>query len=76
MLETDTSLNIYLVVHLGGSDSLDSLLARSLMRAELLKQQLQNLGIDGSRIIAQGVGPLAPNCGTGNCQNRIEVVLR
>ena len=76
MLETDTSLNIYLVVHLGGSDSLDSLMARSLMRAELIKQQLQNLGIDGSRIIAQGVGPLAPICGTGNCQDRIEVVLR
>ena len=76
MLETDTSLNIYLVVHLSGSDSLDSLMARSLMRAELLKQQLQNLGIDGSRIIAQGVGPLAPICGTGNCQDRIEVVLR
>jgi hypothetical protein len=76
MLETDTSLNIYLVVHLGGSGSLDSLMARSLMRAELIKQQLQNLGIDGSRIIAQGVGPLAPICGTGNCQDRIEVVLR
>ena len=76
MLETDTSLNIYLVVHLGGSDSLDSLMARSLMRAEFLKQQLQNLGIDGTRIIAQGVGPLAPICGTGNCQDRIEVVLR
>ena len=76
MLETDTSLNIYLVVHLSGSDSLDSLMARSLMRAEFLKQQLQNLGIDGTRIIAQGVGPLAPICGTGNCQDRIEVVLR
>ena len=76
MLETDTSLNIYLVVHLSGSDSLDSLMARSLMRAEFLKQQLQNLGIDGTRIIAQGVGPLAPICGTGNCEDRIEVVLR
>ena len=76
MLETDTSLNIYLVVHLSGSDSLDSLMARSLMRAEFLKQQLQNLGIDGTRIIAQGVGPLAPICGTGNSEDRIEVVLR
>ena len=76
MLRTDMSLNVYLVVHLGGSGSLESLMSRSLARAELLKQQIQDLGINGDRITAQGVGPLAPTCAVGNCQDRIEVVLR
>ena len=76
MLRTDMSLNVYLVVHLGGSGSLESLMSRSLARAELLKQQIQDQGINGDRITAQGVGPLAPTCAVGNCQDRIEVVLR
>ena len=76
MLRADMSLNVYLVVHLGGSGSLESLMSRSLARAELLKQQIQDLGINGDRITAQGVGPLAPTCAAGNCQDRIEVVLR
>ena len=76
MLRTDMSLNVYLVVHLGGSGSLESLMSRSLTRAELLKQQIQDLGINGDRITAQGVGPLAPICAVGNCQDRVEVVLR
>jgi len=51
-------------------------MSRSLTRAELLKQQIQDLGINGDRITAQGVGPLAPTCAVGNCQDRVEVVLR
>ena len=69
------SLNVYLVVHLGGSSSLESLMSRSLTRAEFLKQQIQDLGVNGDRIIARGVGPLAPICAVGNCQDRVEVVL-
>ena len=76
MLRSDPSVNVYLVAHLGGSEALDSLMRRSQARAELVRRQLVNMGIDAERIIAQGVGPLAPACSAGDCRDRIEIVLR
>ncbi len=76
MLRDDPSVNVYLVVHLGGAEPLDTLMSRSLARAELLKRQLENLGIAADRVIARGVGPLAPVCGLTDCRDRIEIVLR
>ncbi|MDA1370109.1 MAG: DUF4892 domain-containing protein [Proteobacteria bacterium] len=76
LLRSDPSVDVYVVAHLGGAGSLESLMRRSQARAELVRSQLVNMGIDGRRIIAQGVGPLAPACSAGNCRNRIEIVLR
>ena len=76
MLRGDPSINVYLVAHLGGAEPLDTLMSRSLARAELLKRQLENLGIAADRVIARGVGPLAPACGLTDCRDRIEIVLR
>ncbi|HAJ77266.1 MAG: DUF4892 domain-containing protein [Gammaproteobacteria bacterium] len=75
MLRGDPSINVYLVAHLGGAEPLDTLMSRSLARAELLKRQLENLGIAADRVIARGVGPLAPVCGLVDCSDRVEIVL-
>jgi hypothetical protein len=76
MLQADTSLRVYLVAHLGGSEALPVLMQRSSLRADYLTQQLINLGISSDRISAQGVGPLVPMCSTENCTDRIELVLQ
>ncbi len=69
-------LAFYLVAHLGGGQDLETLLRRSAARAEALRRRLVLAGADGARIIARGVGPLAPACAAGNCAERVELVLR
>lgn len=76
MLQSDTSLQVYLVSHLGGDEPLQSLMQRSAARASYLTQQLINAGLGRERISAQGVGPLAPVCAASNCNERIEMVLQ
>jgi len=69
-------LQVYLVVHLGGEEELDRLLDRSRRRAEQLRTELLAQGIDENRVIATGVGPLAPRCAGSDCGERVELVLR
>lgn len=76
VLQGDRLLNIYLVGHLQGVADLDTLQQASLARAEMIRQRLIDAGIDGGRITAAGVGPLAPFCRPGPCGQRIEAVLK
>ena len=76
IFQAHPELNVYLVGHLQGSDDIAILLQRSMQRAAALKQQLVNQGIQESRIEVRGVGPLAPICSSGNCSQRLEMVLR
>jgi len=76
LMNQDPSLQIYLVAHLRTGGSVAELLSRSLARANLLRQAMIDRGIDASRISAQGVGPLAPVCVGGACDQRIELVLQ
>ena len=76
-LNSDPALSIYVVVHLKqDGQSLQELMPRSLVRANSLRQALIAAGIDAQRMEAAGVGPLAPNCASGNCEERVEIVLR
>lgn len=76
-LNSDQTLSVYIVAHLrrAGKPLLE-LTQRSQTRANSLRQALIAAGIDGQRIEAAGVGPLAPACSEGNCAERIELVLR
>lgn len=76
VLRRDGMLQLYLVGHLQGEQTLEGLLQRSLRRAEAVRARLIALGIDGNRVQAQGVGPLAPYCRPGPCSQRIEAVVR
>lgn len=69
-------LRVYIVAHLGGEGALEDLLARSTQRAQSLATALVEAGIDEARVLAQGVGPLAPSCQQGSCSERVEIVLR
>jgi hypothetical protein len=75
LLRENESTRLYVVAHLRIQEPLEILLARSVRRAELVRQALINLGIDEARLVAQGVGPLAPLCSEGNCEERVELVL-
>jgi hypothetical protein len=76
-LDSDRSLSVYVVAHLKqDGQSLQELMRRSLARANSLRQALIASGIAAQRIEAAGVGPLAPFCASGNCEERIEIVLR
>lgn len=76
-LNSDQQLSIYVVAHLRqDGQSLQELMRRSLIRANSLRQALIAAGIEAQRIEAAGVGPLAPFCASGNCEERIEIVLR
>lgn len=75
-LNSSPEMNFYLVVHLGGNQDLDQLTNRSMIRAQTVRQGLINLGVDGSRLLARGIGPLAPDCATENCSERVVLVLR
>ena len=70
------NLNFYIVAHLFGTQDLQQLINRSTARAQTVRQQLINLGVDASRLIARGLGPLAPSCPGSDCQQRVEIVLR
>ncbi len=76
LLQSDLSLQVYLVSHLGGNQPLQILMQRSASRARFLRQQLIELGIGADRMDAQGVGPLAPVCAATNCSERVELVLQ
>ncbi len=77
VLQRDRLLEIFVVGHLlQGNVGLETLQQQSLARAETVRQRLIEAGIDGSRIVAAGVGPLAPYCRPGPCGQRIEVVVR
>jgi outer membrane protein OmpA-like peptidoglycan-associated protein len=76
-LNSDQELSVYVVAHLKqDGQSLQELMQRSLVRANSLRQALIAAGIDARRIEAAGVGPLAPSCANGDCEERIEIVLR
>lgn len=76
MLQSDQSLQVYLVSHLGGNQPLQILMQRTASRARFLRQRLIDLGIGADRIDARGVGPLAPACAVENCSERVELVLQ
>ena len=76
VLQRDRLLEVYLVGHLQGSADLETLQQQSLARAETVRQRLIEAGIDGGRITAAGIGPLAPYCRPGPCGQRIEVVVK
>jgi len=76
LLQTDPSLRIFIVAHLNGDEDLDALVERSQQRANVLRQLLIGRGVDGNRIIARGVGPLAPACSADACGDRVEIVLQ
>ena len=75
-LNSSPEMNFYLVVHLVGNQDLDQLTNRSMIRAQTVRQGLINLGVDGSRLLARGIGPLAPDCAAENCSERVVLVLR
>lgn len=76
LLEENPDLAIYIVAYLRQPGAFRSLMQRSLNRAETVRDALVDLGVDGSRIEAQGVGPLAPRCAEGDCDERVELVLQ
>ena len=76
LLQADPSLQVYLVVHLSGDEGVDTLIQRSQQRSNVLRQLLIGRGLDGNRIIAKGVGPLAPSCNADICGDRVELVLQ
>lgn len=76
LLAENPSIQLYVVGHLYASEPLEQTIARSLARAESVSQALISRGISASRLTAQGVGPLSPNCGARNCRNRIELLKR
>lgn len=69
-------MQVYIVAHLGGEAALEELLSRSTQRAQNLASRLIDAGINESRVLAQGVGPLAPSCLQALCSDRVEIVLR
>lgn len=76
LLQIDPEIRGYLVSHLSAPErSLEGLLEQSVKRAQLIKAVLLEKGIEGARIEAAGVGPLAPSCALSDCSDRIELVL-
>ena len=74
LLRLDPDLRLFIVAHLRGEGGLEPLLARSEARAETVRQSLLERGIDAGRLIARGLGPLAPLCATADCAERVELV--
>jgi len=70
-INLDDSLQVYVVGHLQGSGSLQSLLDNSRRRADEVVSVLTEKGVNPSRVSAQGVGPLSPAVSS----TRIELVL-
>ena len=69
-------MQVYIVAHLSEEGALEEMLARSTQRAQNLVSRLVEAGINERRVLAQGVGPLAPLCLQAPCSERVEVVLR
>lgn len=76
MLQANPSFRIYLVAHLSEGDEFAALIERSQQRANMLRELLITRGIEGNRIVARGVGPLAPSCNVAACTDRVEIVLQ
>jgi len=76
LLQEAPALTVYLVAHLAEPGELETLLARSQRRAELVRTRLIALGVNGGRVVARGIGPLAPLCESGACAERVELVLQ
>lgn len=76
LVQSDPETGFYIVVHLNGDEPLDQLLARSKARAEFIRSELVAEGVQADRLIAEGVGPLAPGCELADCSERVELVLR
>ncbi len=76
LIQSNSDLRFYIVGHRQGTGNLDALLQQSTARAEQVRQRLLDSGVPADRVIAQGVGPLAPVCEVADCANRIELVLR
>ena len=75
MMELDPQLRLRIVAHLQGDGSLEDLLSRSESRAEAVRQSLLAAGADPARLSTRGLGPLAPLCASGNCAERVELIL-
>jgi len=75
-LALDTSIQIYIVAHFNGGDSLEQMLQKSQNRADLVRTRLLSLGVSPERLVARGLGPLAPFCNQRDCAQRIEMVLQ
>ncbi len=75
-LANNTRIQLYVVGHVAGSESVDILKARSLRRAESVVQALTAQGVRSDRLIAQGVGPLAPIRQNSDDANRVALIIR
>ncbi|MFT4886299.1 MAG: outer membrane protein OmpA-like peptidoglycan-associated protein [Pseudohongiellaceae bacterium] len=69
-------LEVYVVSHLTGDVNLEALQSRSQKRAETIVSRLVEAGISPARVSSHGIGPLAPNCITEACRDRVDVVRR
>lgn len=76
LIQSNPDLQFYLVAHLQAEAELETLLSRSASRAQYVRQQLIDMGVAPDRLIARGVGPLAPACELADCSERVELVLR
>jgi hypothetical protein len=76
LLQNNPSNRFYLVTHVQGDASLSDLMQRSITRANEVARRLIGMGVSAGQIIAEGVGPLAPRCGSGNCAEFVELVLQ
>ncbi len=76
VLRREPLMQVYIVGHLQAGSDLGTMMERSAQRADTVRQVLLAEGIAGDRVLAQGVGPLAPSCNGADCAQRIELVLR
>ena len=76
LLQSNPEMQFYIVAHLDGDAPLPELMARSRVRAENVRRQLIARGVQASRLVAEGVGPLAPVCEIVECSERVELILR
>ena len=75
LLQRETDMRVYIVSHLSQPErALEALLEQSENRAQLIRELLIEKGIDGSRVTAAGVGPLAPWASGRGCCARISPV--
>ncbi len=67
-------MRFWVVGHLNGQFDLELLRERSLIRARSVRDALREKGVSEERLVAQGVGPLAPLNGAKGAEGRIELV--
>ena len=76
LLQSNPEMQFYIVAHLNGDAPLPQLMARSRARAQVIRSRLIVNGVQASRLVAEGIGPLAPACEIAECAERVELVLR